>query len=168
MDWGEFVYRDIVARNVNKFAKETNQHIAALNAENNALDAENDQLASERDTYKSRLTKAQKQIKDYEQNLAKTREAALSWKEYAEEKEKECLELVNESHEKDRTIARKNAGWNYALKRLSVAEGSLQRIHVTSSLDSIILKHEDAIKGVLEEMKQKARQAQKPVTVCPF
>ena len=41
----------------------------------------------------------------------------------------------------------------------------MQRNYVTSSLDSIILKHEDAIKGVLEEMKQKAKQAQKPVAV---
>ena len=168
MDWGEFAFRDGVARGVRKFANETNQHIEALYAANNALYAEADQLARERDTYESELVEAQKQIKDYKQKLAKTREAALTWKENYEERAEACDALFEIIQERDRTIARKNNGWNSALRKLAVAEGSLQRNYVTSSLDSIILKHEDAIKGVLEEMKQKAKQAQKPVTVCPF
>ena len=85
---GEFAFRDGVARSVRKLTNEANQQISALNAANNALYAEADQLARERDAYESELIEAQKQIKDYKQNLAKTREAALTWKEYAEEKRK--------------------------------------------------------------------------------
>ena len=168
MDWGEFAYRDGVARSVRKLTNEANQQISALHAANNALYAEADQLARERDAYESELIEAQKQIKDYKQKLAEACESALSWKEWAEDRQEVVEEFMGKIQEKDRTIARKNNGWNSALRQLSVAEGSLQRNYVTSSLDSIILKHEDAIKGVLEEMKQKARQAQKPVTVCPF
>ena len=168
MDWGEFAYRDGVARSVRKLTNEANQQISALNAANNALYAEADQLARERDAYESELIEAQKQIKDYKQKLAETREAALTWKENYEERAETCVALYESIQEKDLTIARKNNGWNSALRKLAVAEGSLQRNYVTSSLDSIILKHEDAIKGVLEEMKQKAKQARKPVTVCPF
>ena len=172
MDLEKFVYQDTVARHVRKFADKTNQEIQEL-----------DDLAclyaDQRDAYKEKLEETQKTLAKYKEafevckqhletanaQIVQMNESYAELKEYAEEKSEGCEALSRLSRERGKIIDAKNAELKLERKKRFAVENSYRRSHVTSSLDDTILKHEDVIRGLLEEMKEKATDT--PVPVSP-
>ena len=172
MDLEKFVFQDTVARHVRKFADKTNQEIQEL-----------DYLAclyaDQRDAYKEKLEETQKTLAKYQKSLrahkkclddanaqiVQMNKSYTEMKEYAEERNEGCEALSRLSRERGKIIDAKNAELKLERIKRSAVENSYRRSHVTSSLDDTILKHEDVIRGLLEEMKEKATDT--PVPVSP-